>query len=189
MFHIITPCSRPDNLQLLYNNINAIRKDVVWHICFDTNRVSEADRNRIKNELTDDWIRFYTASTDYAPNPGKSQINFVLTHIRLGLFGHGFVYVLDDDNLLPYDFFKYEYDENESLIYLLPQYDNDNVRQPNPVVNQIDQAQLVIHSKVHYYYDLYYNGDGTMIEKLCKTESYKNLFYPIAYYNKLVNKV
>ena len=187
MFHIITPCSRPNNLQAIYENINDIKPDnLIWHICFDTNIVS--NRNKVKNNLKDDWIKYYTASTDFISNPGKSQINFVLTHLRLGIFEPVFVYVLDDDNLLPSDFFSYNYDENESLIYLLPMHMGDNaVRQPIPVVYQIDQAQLVVHSNLIYHYDLCYNGDGTTIERLCKMEKYKNLTYPIAYYNKLSN--
>ncbi len=185
MFHIITPCSRPNNLQAIYENINAIKPEkILWHICFDTSKVTEIDK--VKNDLNHDWIRFYTASTDFIPNPGKSQINFVLTHLHLGIFEPGFVYVLDDDNLLPSDFFKYDYDENESLIYLTQQLCNDNyLRQPVPVVNQIDQGQIIVHSKVDYFYDLYHNGDGTTIERLCKIGNYKTLIYPVTYYNRL----
>lgn len=189
MFHIITPCSRPNNLKEIYENIILVKKTepVMWHICFDTNKVNENDRSKVKNELNQDWIRFYSASTDFKANPGKSQINFVLTHFHLGIFEHGFVYVLDDDNLLPREFFSYPYDEKESLIYLLPQNFNRHgaIRQPMPVVEQIDQGQIIIHSKVDHFYDLCYTGDGLTIQRLCKTIKYKNLIYPVTFYNKI----
>jgi len=188
VFHIITPCSRPNNLSTIKTNIESVRKDwkIFWHICFDTNKISEENRNKTKTDLKDDWIYFYTASTDAIPNPGKSQINFVLTHIRLNMFDQGFVYVLDDDNILPPDFFSYHYNENESLIYLLPQHTGDTIRQPIPIMRQIDQAQIIVHSNIlDYYYELCYDGDGMMIEKICKKVNFKTLANPITYYNGL----
>src|SRR5262249_52911299 len=121
VFHIITPCTRLNNLAKMKSNILAVKgkRDVIWHICFDSLRTQHNQRNDIKNKLEDLWIFFYEAGTSFN-NPGKAQVNFVLTHFKIGLF-EGFTYVLDDDNKLPPDFFNYNYNLQESKIYLIPQ--------------------------------------------------------------------
>ncbi len=189
MFHIITPCSRPDNLPLIKDNILKVRgeKEVSWHICYDTSKVVDCDRKISKREVQDSWIYFYTASTDSeSTTAGKTQVNFVLTHFRINKFS-GFIYVLDDDNLLPPDFFNYNYDENESKIYLFSQMRSTDGKTylPMIVVHQIDQAQLLSHSSIMDYYNLNYHADGEYIQEICSKYSYKVLPNPVVYYNRL----
>lgn len=183
-FHIITPCTRLNNLRTIRNNINGVKKtDVTWHICFDSFNTTEDERNKAKLAFTEPWILFYEAGTSFK-NPGKAQINFVLSHFNIGLF-EGFIYVLDDDNILPPDFFNYNYKLQESAIYLLPQIRRRILCQPIPKLNCIDQGQFIVHSTKCKFYDLTYDADGKCIEDLCKSNSYKTLSRPITYYNRL----
>lgn len=185
-FHIITPCSRPHSLQTLKENILNTDKNrpVIWHICFDSTATRESERVAAKRMLYEDWIRIYEAAS-FKSNPGKSQINFVLTHFYLNLF-EGFIGVLDDDNLLPPDFFCYNYDKRECLIYLLPQFvTSSELRIPKPEVCHIDQAQIIVHSDILHFYQLDYQADGLLAEKICKSHNYKILEKPVVYYNKL----
>ena len=188
-FHVITPCSRPHNLKAIKENILSIDKNrsVMWHVCFDSTATIESERARAKQILHEDWIRVYEAAT-FKVNPGKCQINLVLTHFYLHWFS-GFTSVLDDDNLLPPDFFCYNYDKNESLIYFLPQFRSSQTEPdiPYPIVGMIDQAQMVIHSDLLHFYPLEGCGDGALAQEICKTNSYKVLDKPIVYYNKLGN--
>jgi len=189
--HFITACSRPHNLPKLKASIlNANRvaeREILWHICFDARIVSNPD---IK-DYQDSFIRLYSAATHYQKNPGKSQVNFVLTHFRLNMFD-GFIYILDDDNVLPDNFLSHNYDEEESLIYLFPQLfwlSNEYraiLKEAKPVLEGIDQAQILVHSSLQkMFYPLCYNSDGMVIEELCKDKhSYKVMNIPV-YYNRL----
>lgn len=185
--HLITACSRPKNLSKLKASIlNANRlgsTEILWHICFDAQTVNNPE----VNDYQDSFIRLYSASTHYQKNPGKSQVNFVLTHFKLNMFD-GFIYILDDDNLLPNNFFSHAYDEKESLIYLFPQLmwskGKHVLRNINPMIDKIDQAQILVHSSLQIFYPLCYNGDGIVIEELCKKNPYKVMNIPV-YYNRL----
>lgn len=190
MIHFITACSRPKNLPKLKASIlsanRAAKNEIVWHICFDAKAVSNPDIR----DYQDPFIRLYSASTYFHKNPGKSQVNFVLTHFKLNMFD-GFVYILDDDNVLPDNFLSHAYNEAESLIYLFPQLMWSNkvkqavLRDINPVTDEVDQAQMLVHSSLHkMFYPLCYNGDGMVIEALCKEHPYKVINIPV-YYNRL----
>jgi len=180
-FQIITPCSRPYNLQFLKASIKK-QHNLLWHICFDTATTTEKDRAQAEKTLKEDWIKFYTASCDQQTY-GKAQVNFVLTFIRNT---DSYIYVLDDDNLLPRNFFDYDYNTKESKVYLFPQQRGNKIVQPQPIVNQIDQAQFLSHASVSSFYENYaYCGDGIHIEKTCNEVPYKCLEQPIVYYNKL----
>jgi len=187
MINFITACSRPHNLPKLKESIlnaNRAGTEVLWHICFDASLV-----NPNVKDYQDSFIRLYSAATFYQKNPGKSQVNFVLTHFKLNMFD-GFIYVLDDDNLLPDNFLSYAYDEKESLIYLFPQLiwsDGEKqaiLRDISPVIDKVDQAQILVHSSLQQFYPLCYNGDGMVIETLCKETPYKKMNIPV-YYNRL----
>src|SRR6516162_4097438 len=93
-FHIITPCSRPNSLEKLKENILNVEKNraVIWHVCFDSLATKESEKAKAKKILNEDWIRVYEASS-FKTNPGKAQINFVLTHFYLNMF-RGFINVL-----------------------------------------------------------------------------------------------
>ena len=182
MIHFITPCTRPDNLPKLEASIKKAKlhsnHDVLWHVCFDSSKVTG------NNPINSDCVKLYSAKTYCNENPGKSQINFVLTHFKLNIF-EGFIYVLDDDNIIPDNFLAYNYNKEESLIYLFPQlFDKTSIREIMPACNRIDQAQILCHSSIQEFYSLDYNGDSKLIEKLCMKHPYKEM-KNLVYYNYL----
>lgn len=187
--HILTPCSRKNNLGMLKSNIKSClnsKHKIYWHICFDTNFVIIQKYLELKKELKEDWIYLYSALTHFFSNPGKSQINFIITHFKSNLF-NGYLYVLDDDNLLPSNFFEYDYQKEDSPIYLFPQKLNSGeIRKVSPFKCQIDQGQILIHSDIQEFYPLRKTGaDGEFIEEICKKHPYKTIENVVVNYNKL----
>lgn len=186
--HIITPCVRTENLKIIKDNLETVRGgkyDLTWHICFDSSKVENSVTKAFAfMNAKSDWIKIYEATTHYMPNPGKSQINFVLTHFAVGIFS-GFIYVLDDDNLLPEDFLDYDYTE-EFEVYIFPQQHKGEIIRDagNLVRTRIDQGQIMWHSSLGVFYDLHYQGDGEFAEEL-RQFKYKSLEKPVVNYNAI----
>ena len=97
-----------------------------------------------------------------------------------------YIYVLDDDNLLPRNFFDYDYNTKESLVYLFPQLRGGKIIEPQPLIDLIDQAQFLAHASVFSFFKHHNRcSDGIHIEKICNEVPYKCLEQPVVYYNKL----
>jgi len=127
---------------------------------------------------------------------GNAQRNFALEQIQ-----DGFVYVLDDDNLMHPDFYSVtsgilnDYPAIECIFYSQVINKTHSVRAVNPDtirVNFIDQAQFLISRKLigDLIYEHRYEADGVFIEKLYAASD-KKIFYfyndkAITYYNALV---
>lgn len=197
--HLLTACSRPNVLPTMKENIQevircATKHTITWHICFDTYKILLRDYQEA-SILQEPWIRLYECTTHWKkPGFGFSQLNFMLTHFRNGCF-NGFIYILDDDNLLPLDFLECDYNEEESLIYLFKQsvYHKHQSHEfvyslrgnDRPQLEFIDQAQMLWHSNINLFYDLQQASDGILIEQACKQYPYKCLDTPVVYYNRL----
>jgi len=158
--------------------------EIFWHICFDCGIVEYKE----KPDFFEEWIYPYSARTHFFHTRARSQINFVLTHFKLGLFS-GYIYVLDDDNLLADGIFDRDYNKEESLIYIYQQALNSGEsRGTVPKKGYIDQAQILIHSDIQDFYPLRKaGGDGEFIERICKEHPYKVLGNICVHYNKIGN--
>lgn len=159
--HIITPCSRPENLEAISKTIPKWAK---WWIIYDRNSPIGITENEFRHDTTNTW--------------GKAQINFALDQIPLG----DYCYVLDDDNILHPDF------EDIVKPYLKAKnYDwigfNSTERAYRCEINQIDQAQFIWKNNGQKY-PLEYNGDGQFAVKYNKANPII-IERILSYYNKL----
>jgi hypothetical protein len=109
---IITPCSRPENLEKIKANIESIVKvSYDWYITFDY----KTEPIYIESEN----IKLFK-NYDNNSNFGNMERNWGLKFKD----GYEFVYFLDDDNLLHEDFMQlFEYIDSTSDIYVFNQKD------------------------------------------------------------------
>lgn len=184
--HIITPCSRPYNLKKLYESIDF---SCEWWIIFDSKTFQFQDfkpKNGIEVEINYGAIAGGVA--------GKSQINFALDRIT-----SGWVYVLDDDNLVHPDFkhlLKWdEFTGGAQGIIFSQQLSEGAVRHNhagNIKICQIDQAQFLLKRSLigDRRYLNSYEADGMFISKLYRENPGKFIITNevLSYYNRLTWK-
>lgn len=180
--NIITRCTRLSNLKVIRESVknNKTNIDVDWHIMFDTNVLKDIDAELL-HELTDDNTFFHFEKGD-SVGYGYPQLNNVIQKIK-----KGFIYHLDDDNVLHSNFYStlqsvYElHFDNKPLVYIFSQqvdgkdFSKLDVRIGKPenvAVSKIDLAQWMIdvslHNEMGYYYGSGYKADGFFIESLYK---------------------
>jgi len=191
MIKIITPCSRENNLILLFNSINF---SCDWYIVFDKTHdeaISIIDRDEF-SFLDKPWIHVKYTKGGVS---GNKQRNLALEEIS-----NGWLYFLDDDNLVHPDFFKVA-DEiisnnNKLKCIFFSQVKNEKgeIRgvEPNHVrVNFIDQAQFLIERSLigELRYEQKYEADGIFIQNIFRNND-PGLFCfhnnpVVTYYNRL----
>jgi len=183
--HIITPCSRPYNLKKLYESIDF---SCEWWIIFDSKTFQFQDfkpKDGIEVEINYGAIAGGVA--------GKNQINFALDRIT-----SGWVYVLDDDNLLHPDLPKFleTFDDKKYQGLIFSQEVSKGVFRHNHSGNikvcQIDQAQFLLKRSLigdHRYLNSY-EADGMFISKLYRENPGKFIITNevLSYYNRLTWK-
>ena len=186
--NIITPCTRPQNLQKIYKSIKF--KFFAWYIVFDTSKVDLNSNQDIITKLN----KIQNVFTLDIPGgiSGNSQRNFALDHIK-----EGYCYFLDDDNLLYHNFYNVLtsiHKTHNKKIYTFNQLmPNGRIRKGNVIkVTHIDQAQYIIDSSLlkDLRFEQTYFADGILIEHLYNTN--KEDFYIIdevlCYYNWLIEQ-
>lgn len=187
--HIITPCSRPENLQRIFESINI---DCYWWIVFDRETIPEIKLKNV-NECNVD-VKLMAIKGGVV---GKKQINHALDQIN-----NGWVYVLDDDNLLhprfkmfikTFESFVLNYKKHriEGVIFsqeLSPGVVRHN-NSENIKVCQIDQAQFLLKRTLikDNRYQNSYEADGLFISKFYKENKDKFIITNavLSYYNRL----
>lgn len=194
VIHIITRCSRPHNLLQLRDNIFKTSSyeniTIKWYIVFDTKTLKDIDAELLQ-QLDQNNIQLHFQKGN---GWGLSQLNNLIHSLD------GWIYHLDDDNLLYPNFFKFCYcniDKTTKALVFSQQVDNKDftglkIRQAKPKnikVGHIDLAQWLIHSDLHkkYKYDSGYTADGKFIEKVYKEQSkyFKIINQVVCYYNYL----
>ena len=192
--NIITRCSRPHNLlqikDSIFKTIRHIDTKIKWHIVFDTETLKDIDAQLLE-QLDQKNIKLYFRKGD---GWGLSQLNELIHSLE------GWIYHLDDDNILHPDFFTFcheNIDKNIKCLIFAQQVDDKDftgldVRDATPKhikVGHIDLAQWVIHSDLHkkYTYGSGYTADGEFIENLYQQESkhFKIVNQVVCYYNYL----
>lgn len=165
---IVTPCSRPHNLPSMLPGIEAAAHclgEVDWRIVFDPSVCQPVDMPGAKMEVVDvPGSRF-----------GNGQRNAALDKIN-----DGWIYFLDDDNLMHPDFcaglIRAMRDEPSKLAFAFhQQVEPHNVRRAYPDemrVNHIDIGQICIKRDLIgacRFQPHPYNADGQFIEVLYNT--------------------
>lgn len=101
ILHIITRCSKPANLLRIKNSITEIiEKDsafINWHIAFDTHILKDIDAELLEH-LNQNWI--YMSFRNDASN--YTCLNSIIENIE----DEGFVYLLNDNNILQEDLYN-----------------------------------------------------------------------------------
>ena len=178
MLTIITPCSRPENLPKLFNSINFDKIDK-WIIVYDTSK----NRNYNKIFLNYPKISEYEKDGGISGNPQRNY--------AIDLINDGWVYFLDDDNIIHPDFWSVLDNLDENYYYTFDMQRSDGVFKGKYIkINWIDTAMYLLHRKhigdIRWKNELY-NADGHFI---CEVfNNYKNghkyIEKTCSYYNYL----
>lgn len=196
--NIITRCTRVNNLSELQTSIfkRQIPSEVQveWHIVFDTKVLKDIDAE-ILNQLDEPHTYFHFRKGD---GWGLSQLNDLIHSLD------GWIYHLDDDNLIHPSFYSGVYhaakDTELKGIIFSQQVDGKDftglqireAKKENVKVQGIDLAQWLIHSDLHkdYDYGSGYTADGEFIEKIFNenTDKFTLIKDVLCYYNFLEKK-
>ena len=97
LLNIITRCSRPQNLYKVKNSIfNNQKFNIKWFVIFDTTLLDQVDSQILSSISNFATLKFINSSPK---DHGHQLINMCLEEIT-----DGFIYILDDDNILHEDF-------------------------------------------------------------------------------------
>jgi len=178
---IVTPCSRPENLQKLYDSIN-FDKITLWLIIYDTRNlefVKRFDNSKIVElECKDEGVAGHQ-----------------IRNMALNIIMNGLVYFLDDDNIIHPFFWNLVDHFNSGYIYTFNLlYKSGDIKfGNNPTYGNIDTSQFVFDKSL--VSDLRYNAnnyssDGYFINSLVDNNKEKTMYfnYIAAYYNWLNDK-
>ncbi len=193
--HIITPCTRVDNLDKLFDSIKpgASLLSLAWWIVFDILNPSVPKDISYHTEFRDGIEIITTGIGDPSFIAGKGQINHALEQIN-----DGYVYVLDDDNIIHPAFFQWfaHVIQGQYDAYFMAQevYSQGPmwIRYVGPGMIKetfIDQAQYIFRRNVigDDRFIQKYTADGEFAERIINTRNITGLFnnYPTCYYNYL----
>ena len=189
MFHVITRCTRPDNLKKIHSSFNGYDR-LKWTVVFDGSCLAEIELELLGwlTKVGASYRIFYSKKGSYL----YPEMNKVISSNK-GLWN----ILIDDDNIVHPDYFS----SLESLIqgnttsniFVYNQVlEDDSIRLCSPentVVSKIDLAQFTFHSEVMNLtsFKAGYCGDGEFIEELYKRvpEDFRFIDKELCYYNYL----
>jgi len=196
---IITRCTRTQNLEIIkesiFNNVpNGF--NLTWHILFDTAVLKDIDAELLSRLNTDNIVLHFKKGDEWG---NWNRLNDLIQQIS------GWIYNLDDDNILHEDFYQKVSEtiaNNPKCLGLIfsqkvggIDFSGVDVREADPkntVVQKIDLAQWLIHSELHLnnLYGSGYRADGEFIESLYKENPDSFVFIKdiLCYYNALEKK-
>lgn len=181
MLSIITPCCRPDNLKRLYDSIDFSVGKLAWYIIYDTSK-----RKKYKRQFEGHKQINELECSDETGSSGNPQRNLALSLIK-----EGFVYFLDDDNIIHPSFWKILPGLDSDYFYTWDQERNDrNLEGNNITVGNIDTAMYIVPKTIikgiTWEKDMY-EADGVFIETIYRLNKSKHIYIPqvLAYYNRL----
>jgi len=196
LFNIITRCSRTKNLLSVKDSIFNQSLNVMWYVYFDTLHLKDIDAELL-TELQDPNIKI----TFKKSIPGDYGHQFI--NDAIDLIQDGWIYVLDDDNILHEDFIQtltskiIESPDKRGFIFDQKVGGKDftklDIRVANPQnvrVGHIDRAQFLLRRDLIGEMRLKsgdYKADGYFIEDVYKYNPEDFLFINqlLCYYNYL----
>jgi hypothetical protein len=184
IFNLVTPCSRPDNLIHIYNSILNQKvpiNNIIWWIVFD---LEKAPFDVIK-KFPDVEVRSFVYQEH---SFGNAQRNFAIRRIK-----SGWVYFVDDDNIIHPDFLDTIISINYSGVIVDQVFKNGGRRfaaSPGGTrCGAIDTAQFIVQrSMIDVEWILHrYDADGAFIEDIHNRNREKFIYInkPLSYYNYL----
>jgi glycosyltransferase involved in cell wall biosynthesis len=177
MIHIITPCSRPENLEHLRETIPA---GCTWTVFMDYS-TSKKDVPKgvkvIRSNLGGAW--------------GHPLRNLALDYLQASASDNDYVYFLDDDNIIHPKWFEAVKDSKEDFINWAQCFRNGDPRlyaTDHPRIGNVDTASYMVRigfiGRARFEY--IYEGDGLFAQALMvKSPSIKTLNNYLCYYNYL----
>jgi hypothetical protein len=175
MLHIVTPCSRPENLDIISQSIPAECKWIIIH----ENDIKLPERNNtllLKCDRTGPW--------------GHAGRNFFLDNYNLN--DEDWIYFLDDDNIIHPHFanaFQQLLTTDYSIIHWGQLNQNNEIRLiPDIGIDKIDTACYMVkwkHNKHIRYNDEKYNADGFYAIDCSQNGQILTLNNYLCYYNYL----
>ena len=129
--NIITPCSRPQNLETISKSINIPRENYRWIVVFDAIEVPE--------NIPDNCEAY--AIKDVNSTSGNAQRNFALNFVT-----HGHIYFNDDDTIIQPNLWDEIKDENITDFISFKQANKDGsirLEGTNISVGNIDSHNFV----------------------------------------------
>ena len=195
--NIITRCTRPNQLLKVKDSIfKTIHFDIKWWVVFDTRVIKDIDADFLSDLqlLGGEALYFKGENGDY----GHTLLSKTIDRIK-----DGFVYFLDDDNIVHENFYDKIYKsikenpEKKGFIFSQKVGGKDwtglDIREANPEntrVQHIDMAQFLLSRDLigdTRFIPGDYKADGYFIEKIYN-ENKNDFFFieePLCYYNWL----
>jgi hypothetical protein len=193
--NIITRCSRPNNLLEVSKSVfNTDKFNVIWHLIFDTNVIKEINVELLLHlQSLNTKIKF---EQSIQGDHGHQMVNHCIDDIQ-----DGWVYMLDDDNILHSDFYDRIDDiienntDKRGIIFNQKiggiDFTGQDIRFCSPEnvkVSKIDMAQFLL--RRDFIGDRrivlgQYVGDGIFIESIYKENTEEFIFINeiLCYYN------
>ncbi len=183
---ITTPCSRPENLQKLYDSID-FKKINRWIICYDTSK----DRTYPKKFNNEKILEITADGTAVNSQAGHFQHNEALNLIK-----NSYVYRIDDDTIIHPNFWNFNFILTENIESLIYTFDCVNKhgkiyrKGDIPKPSKIDTSCFCVHSNLigeDRWQSNNYDADGQFIYQMVKKNKMKFTYVPeiMAYYNRL----
>jgi hypothetical protein len=154
ILNIVTPCGLfPQNLGVLYDSIykqdhNKFQFEVRWHVCIDTLSCSKED---IDPKLFDHFDSFTETEDGCWGNQCKNK---AMENVK-----EGWVYLLDDDNIIHDEFYSALRDEfNQAGDYLVYAFHHDTGDKNARLLDRYDKLEAPIrkfHPQVDSETELY----------------------------------
>ena len=174
--NIITPCCRPQNLDIISRSINISEDQYRWIVVFD---LLEAPDN-----IPDNCEAY--AVKDSASTSGNAQRNFALD-----LVTHGHIYFNDDDTLIHSNLWEKVKDVDADFISFKQSLPSGDLRLEGKSVtlNNIDSHNFIMHSSLlgptRWILDRY-DADGVFANECwLKSKNYKYIDEVLSIYNVL----
>ena len=178
MLTIITPCCRPENLSKVYDSIQ-FEKIYQWIIVYDISNGRTCEKRYKGNPK----IKELECNTGISGNPQRN--------LALSLVDDGFIYFLDDDNIIHPNFWNiYDSFEPEKFYTFDQKRENTILLGNNIQLDKIDTAMFIVH-KTHVNDLLWqedkYNADGIFIVELYNKNKHLHVYINTiaCYYNYL----
>tara|TARA_B100000767_G_scaffold272477_1_gene300227 strand:- start:205 stop:2079 length:1875 start_codon:yes stop_codon:yes gene_type:complete len=195
---IITRCTRTSNLLTIKEGVLNAPKgvNVNWHVVFDTGALKDIDAEVLSN-LTDTnnvKLHFVKGQSGGLLYPEVSDI--------IKTIKSGWIYLLDDDNIIHEDFYKTIKASIKALpialVHIVSQlvagkdFTGQDIRfasRENTAFQKIDIAQMVINRSIFdtHSFSANYAADGFFIEEVLKThgDSFVWIDKVLSHYNYL----
>jgi cellulose synthase/poly-beta-1,6-N-acetylglucosamine synthase-like glycosyltransferase len=177
MIHIVTACSRPENLPVI---TKTIPKECSWIVCLDALVKDNVESNRAT-----------VIKSPFTGNTGNMIKNYALDQAKFD--DNDWVYFLDDDNVVHPEWFKEVVGNlNKGDMLVWGQRLKNNRIRLRPVkvprIKEIDTASYMIKWKAlknFRFHESMYEADGLMAEQVYAKHGCYTIPKYLCYYNFL----